>query len=47
MIFVFLFLTSLCIISSKSIHLIKTNSNAFLWLSNIPFGEGNGNPLQY
>ena len=40
MIFVFLFLTyitSLCIIGSRFIHLIRTDSNVFLlWLSNIP-----------
>ena len=30
-------LTLLCVIGSKFIHLIRTNSNAFLlWLSNIP-----------
>ena len=38
MIFVFLFLTSLCIIGSSLIQLIRTDSNVFLFLllNNIP-----------
>ena len=37
MIFVFLFLTSLCITDSRLIYLSRTDSNAsFLWLSNSP-----------
>ena len=38
LIFVFLFLTSFWMIGSRFIHLIRTNSNMFLflWLSNIP-----------
>ena len=35
-----LWLTSLCVISCRFIHLIKTDSNVFfLWLSNIPLLE--------
>ena len=33
MIFVFLFLTSLCIIGSRFIHLIRTDSNVFLFMA--------------
>ena len=34
---IYFWLTSLCIIGSRFIHLIRTNSNLFfLWLSNIP-----------
>ena len=37
-IFVFLFLTLLCVTDSRSIHISKmTQFNFFLWLSNIPF----------
>ena len=32
-IFIFLFLTSLCIINSRFIHLIRTDSNAFLFMA--------------
>ena len=31
--FVFLFLTSLCIIGSRFIHLIRTDSNVFLFIA--------------
>ena len=33
MIFVFLFLTSLCVIGSRFIHLIKIDSNMFLFMA--------------
>ena len=37
MIFVFLFLASLCVTGSSFIHLTRTKLNVFLlWLSNIP-----------
>ena len=42
--------TSLCVTSSRFIHLSSTDSNLFLfkaeWYS-IVYGEGNGTPLQY
>ena len=33
MIFIFLFLTSLCIIGSRFVYLIRTDSNAFLCMA--------------
>ena len=33
MIFIFLFLTSLCVIGPRSIHLIRTDSKAFLFMA--------------
>ena len=33
MIFIFLFLTSLCVIGSRFIHLLRTDSNAFLFMA--------------
>ena len=38
-------LTSPCIIGSSFVHIIRTDSNLFLFMAE--FGEGNGNPLQY
>ena len=46
---VFLFwLTSLCIIVSSFIHLIRTDSNVFFLMAKYySIGEGNGTPFQY
>ena len=40
-------LTSLCIIGSRFIYLLRTDSNAFLWLSNIPLCIKHWNFIMY
>ena len=40
--FFFFWPTSLCIIGSRFIHLIRTDSNAFLFITNIPLGFPGG-----